>query len=138
LGAAVIYTGYCADLRVFRSWLAAADVVVNLRNPTVGETSATALRGLAAGRPVIVSNHGWYAELPDNACVKVPPDDGEALLAAMRRLASDCELREAIGARAAAYVREEHDLAAAGDRYAAFIEQVLTDAQAAPGGFAHV
>jgi glycosyltransferase involved in cell wall biosynthesis len=137
LGDAVMYAGYCENLRVFRSWLAAADVLVNLRYPTAGETSATALRGLAAGRPVIVSDHGWYAELPDDACVKVPPNDGDALLAAMRRLACDPGLREAIGARAAAYAREEHAPARAAERYAAFIEQVLIDAQAAPQESTH-
>ncbi len=132
LGDAVMYAGYCEDLHVFRSWLAAADVVVNLRHPTAGETSATALRGLAAGRPVIVSDHGWYAELPDDTCVKVPPNDGDALLAAMRQLASDPGLREAIGTRAAAYAREEHAPARAAERYVAFIEEVLADAQVVP------
>lgn len=129
LGDAVIYTGYCADLHLFRSWLAAADVVVNLRHPTAGETSATALRGLVAGRPVIVSDHGWYAELPDDACVKVPPNDGDALLAAMRQLARDPGRREAIGLRAAAYAQKEHAPARAAEHYATFIEEVLSDAQ---------
>ena len=132
LNDAVTYTGYCADLQVFRSWIAAADVLVNLRYPTVGETSATALRGLAAGRTVIVSDHGWYAELPDEVCVKVPPNDGDALLATMRQLASDPGLREAIGTRAAAYAREEHAPARAAERYVAFIEEVLADAQVVP------
>jgi glycosyltransferase involved in cell wall biosynthesis len=132
LGDAVMYAGYCKDLRVFRSWLAAADVVVNLRHPTAGETSATALRGLAAGRPVIVSDHGWYAELPDDACVKVPPNDGNALLAAMRQLACDPGLREAIGARAAAYTQKEHAPARAAERYATFIEEILAHTQIVP------
>ncbi len=127
VGGAVTYVGYCEDLRVFYSWLAAADVVINLRSPTLGEASAVALRALAAGRPVIVFDHGWYAELPDDACVKVPPEDGEALLAAMRRLAVDPEKRRAIGERARRLVSTEHTPARAAERYAEFIERVLTD-----------
>ena len=124
---AVTYVGYCEDRRVFYSWLAAADVVINLRSPTLGETSAVALRALAAGRPVIVFDHGWYAELPDDACVKVPPEDGEALLAAMRSLAMDPEKRCAIGERARRLACTEHTPARAAERYAEFIERMLTD-----------
>ncbi len=121
----VTMTGYLPDLRDFVSWIAAADVVVNLRYPTVGETSATALRGLAAGHPVIVSDHGWYAELPDDVCVKVRPNDLESLLAAMRRLAADPMLRQAIGQRAAAYAQRQHSPAQTARQYLAFMEQLL-------------
>ncbi len=125
LGDAVTMTGYLADKADFVAWIAAADVLVNLRYPTIGETSATALRGLAAGRPVIVSDHGWYAELPDDVCVKVTPNDGEAVYAAMRRLAGDPTLRAEIGRRAAAYAQREHSLAGAARRYLDFIAAVI-------------
>jgi glycosyltransferase involved in cell wall biosynthesis len=122
---AVIRTGHQTDIRNFVSWIAAADILINLRHPTVGETSATALRGLAAGRPVIVSDHGWYAELPDDVCVKVTPNDDEALYQAMRRLAGDPDLRRAIGQRAAAYAQREHSLVAAAQRYLDFIRETV-------------
>lgn len=125
LGDAVISTGYLPDIHDFVSWIAAADVMINLRYPTVGETSATVLRGLAAGRPVIVSDHGWYAELPDDACVKVKPNDAEALYQAMRRLADSPELRQEIGRRAAEYVQREHSLAEAARRYLDFIAEIV-------------
>lgn len=124
LSDAVMMTGYLADKADFVAWIAAADVVVNLRYPTVGETSATALRGLAAGRPVIVSDHGWYAELPDDACVKVTPNDGAAVYQAMHRLAGDAALRREIGQRAAVYAQREHSLAAAAQRYLDFISEI--------------
>ncbi len=136
-GDAVAYAGYCENLSLFQSWIAAADVLVNLRFPTAGETSATALRGLAAARPVIVSDHGWYAELPDDVCVKVPPNDLDALLTAMRRLASDSGLRHTIGERAAAYARTEHAPARAAERYMEFIDQVLTSAPGVQQRSAH-
>jgi glycosyltransferase involved in cell wall biosynthesis len=128
LGDVVISTGYLPDIRDFVSWIAAADVVINLRYPTVGETSATALRGLAAGRPVIVSDHGWYAELPDEACVKVAPNDAEALYQSMRRLAESPALRQQIGRQAAEYVQREHSLAEAARRYLDFIAGIVAGA----------
>ncbi len=40
------------------------DVIVALRIPTMGETSAVVMQGLQLGIPVIVNNVGWYHELP--------------------------------------------------------------------------
>ena len=71
--------GFAPDKQSFIDWTATADVIINLRYPTVGETSASALRAMAAGRPVIVFDHGTYSELPDEACLKIPPKNEEAL-----------------------------------------------------------
>ena len=125
LGGAVKYTGYVTDLHEFLGWLAATDVVINLRYPTVGETSAIALRALAAGRALVVYDHGWYGELPSDACLKLPPLDQEALTQGMRRLAEDPGLRTSLGERARSYAREHHSLAAAAAAYVAFTERVL-------------
>ena len=125
LGEDVVCTGYVDDLEAFVGWINAADVVVNLRHPTVGETSGTALRGLGAGRPVIVYDHGWYGELPDDVVVKVPPLDQEALLAAMRRLAEHPEERRRRGERGRIYVEQKHDPDRAAGAYAKAIARIL-------------
>lgn len=125
LGHAVRHTGFVANLPGFLQWIASVDVVVNLRAPTVGETSATALRALAAGRPLVVLDHGWYSELPDDVCVKVPPADDAALLAALRSLATDASLRQGMGGRAGEYAAAVHAPATAAEAYVAFIERVL-------------
>ena len=44
--------------------MGACDVHVSLRSPTMGETSGTAIRALALGKPLVVSDVGWFAELP--------------------------------------------------------------------------
>lgn len=90
--------GFVDTLDTFVDWIHTADVVVNLRLPTVGETSAVALRAMAAARPLIVFDHGWYSELPAGAAIKVPPGDVAALREAMARLAAAPELRRAMGA----------------------------------------
>ena len=102
----VTHVGYVPDLDVFVDWLHTADVVINLREPTVGETSATALRAMAAGRPLIVFDHGWYHEIPDEAALKTVPLDQELLLAAMLRLAQSPQMREQMGQAGRRYTRE--------------------------------
>ncbi len=97
--------GFVDTLDAFVHWIHTADVVINLRLPTVGETSAVALRAMAAARPLIVFDHGWYSELPDDAALKVPPGDEAALREAMARLAASPELRQAMGAAGLRYVQ---------------------------------
>lgn len=122
----VYVTGFVEDLKSFMAWLSAADVVVNLRYPTVGETSAAALRALSAGRPLIVYDHGWYAELPDDVAIKVPLLDDDGLLAAMRRLAGDAQEREHMGLQAHAYARGQHHPAQTARAYIDAVEQMLS------------
>ncbi|GIX45372.1 MAG: hypothetical protein KatS3mg130_1780 [Candidatus Sumerlaea sp.] len=57
--------------------IAMADVCVNLRNPTMGESSATLVQILAMGKPVLVTPLGQYTEFPDDVCWKVRPDRHE-------------------------------------------------------------
>ena len=61
----------------FAGYIAASDIVLNLRYPTVGETSGSLLRALGLGRAVLVSEIGAFAELPDDICMKVPVGAGE-------------------------------------------------------------
>ena len=71
VAARVHVTGYLpfAD---FASAIAAADLCLNLRYPTAGETSASLLRVMAAGRAAVVSDFAQFAELPEAIAVKVP------------------------------------------------------------------
>jgi glycosyltransferase involved in cell wall biosynthesis len=125
LNEVVHHVGYAGDLNSFVDWIHTADVVVNLRQPTAGETSAVALRALAAGRPLIVFDHGWYSELPDAVAVKIPPGDGDALQAAMERLAGLAELRRDMGQAALDYARHHCLPARTADAYVDFVHQVL-------------
>lgn len=109
LGGAVTQVGYVSGLDKFVDWLHTADVVINLRAPTMGETSAVALRAMAAARPLIVFDQGWYAEIPAAAAIKVPPLDDEALLTAMLRLARSPELRRQMGEAGQRYAHEVCD-----------------------------
>ena len=61
----------------FTGYLAACDIVLNLRYPTVGESSGTLLRALGLGKAVLVSEIGSFAEFPEDVCLKVPVGAGE-------------------------------------------------------------
>ncbi len=94
----------------FEAAIAAADVCLNLRYPTAGETSASLLRILAIGRPAVVSDYAQSAELPDEGVVKVPVGEGESAVLAGRlaELLADPEKLRRLGAAARRHVAERH------------------------------
>jgi glycosyltransferase involved in cell wall biosynthesis len=106
-----------------RMWslMAACDVLVNLRYPTMGETSGSVIRGLSLGKPMVVSDVGWFSELPDDVALKVPVDEVEVdVLAAALRVAAD--YGATLGANARAYVQREHALDRSADGYVTALE----------------
>ena len=114
------------DAATFETLLVAADACVNLRWPTGGETSGSLLRALAAGRPTLVTDAGSFAEVPDDACLKVPPgpDEEDTVAAHLLRLATEPTWAASIGARARAFIAREHTLERAAEGYLAVISQL--------------
>ncbi|HYG82682.1 MAG TPA: glycosyltransferase family 4 protein [Pyrinomonadaceae bacterium] len=106
LGRDIIFTGYL-DEKDYFSAVFASDVIVNLRNPSMGEASATLMHALAAARPTIVSDLNQYREFPDKVCWKLAHGENQAdeLYAYLAALLSDKYLRAAISSNAAEYVR---------------------------------
>jgi len=118
----VIRRDYVAEDELWRL-LAACDAVVSLRWPTMGETSAAAVRALSVGRPLVVSDVGAFRELPDQVAIKVPVGDGEidALVQAMRRAAGNREMSEAASSVAAT----EHRLDRTADLYTEALRSMI-------------
>ncbi len=104
----VRFVGY-ADDDIFADYLHAVDIGINLRHPTTGETSAALLSMMAAGKPCLVSNRDAFAELPDDACIKIATDANELpqVVAWLSRLAHETELRQRMGGAAHGYVERE-------------------------------
>ena len=109
-----------------RLWalMASADVCVNLRAPTMGETSASALQSMSLDRPLVVSDVGWFSELPDDVVLKVPVDEHEVgtLAAALDLVVSREDVRSALGEAALAYVRRVHDVEHVAEAYVELLE----------------
>jgi glycosyltransferase involved in cell wall biosynthesis len=107
--------------------LAACDVCVSLRWPTMGETSGIAIRALSIGTPLVVSDVGWFADLPDEVALKIPVDEREVdvLTAELARLVADADLRARMSSAALEYVRRELDLGRVAEAYTAALEELL-------------
>jgi len=111
----------------FNGYLDACDIVLNLRYPTVGESSGTLQRALGMGKAVIVSDVGSFRELPDDICLKVPVDatEEEHLFEYLNLLATRSSIRTALGDRARAWAERECSWEVAARRYAEFLESVV-------------
>jgi glycosyltransferase involved in cell wall biosynthesis len=111
-------------VEAYRQWLAAADLAVQLRQDSTGETSGAVKDALAAGLPTLVNAHGAMAELPPETCRQLPEGFGAAdLAAALREMLEDAPGRAALGAAAAAWAREALAPAAVAARLHDLIEQ---------------
>ncbi len=117
------------DAPTFEGVMAAADLCVNLRWPTGGETSGSFLRMLAAGRATLVSAAGAFAETPNDACVTIPlgADEEAAIAAAIVRAGREPGWADRIGARARRFVGREHSFARAAAGYRAVIDRIATE-----------
>ncbi len=107
----------------WRHWLAAADIAVQLRRNSRGETSGAVMDAMAAGLPTIANAHGAMAELPPDAVLllaDIPTPD--ELAQALRVLAEDAGLRHRLGEAGRRHVTTAHASEAAAAGYAAAIE----------------
>jgi glycosyltransferase involved in cell wall biosynthesis/SAM-dependent methyltransferase len=125
LSASVRVLGF-APIEDFVGYLGACDIVLNLRYPTVGESSGTLLRSLGLGKAVMVSDVGSFQEFPEDVCLKVPVGAGEEdlIFEYMNLLVSRPEVAQALGANARDYVARECNWGAVARQYAAFLEAV--------------
>jgi glycosyltransferase involved in cell wall biosynthesis/SAM-dependent methyltransferase len=112
----------------FGGYIAACDVILNLRFPTVGESSGTLLRSLGAGKAVLVSDVGSFSEYPNGVVWKIPVDASEEdqIFEALNTLVSRPEVAQVLGAQARQYVATECSWPAVAASYAAFLESIHT------------
>src|SRR5690242_732513 len=111
----------------FHGYLGACDIVLNLRYPTVGESSGTLQRALGMGKAVIVSDVGSFRELPSEVCLKVPVDSTEEgfIFEYLNLLATRPAVRAALGDRAREWAERECSWEIAARRYTEFLEAVV-------------
>jgi glycosyltransferase involved in cell wall biosynthesis len=123
-GEGVVREGHVDETRLW-GLMAACDVHASLRSPTMGETSGTAIRALVLGKPLVVTDVGWFSELPADVALAVPIGEAETaeLTAGLRLLAERPEVRVAMGEAARALARSAHDLDRVAELQAAAFER---------------
>lgn len=122
-------TGW-TDSVTFRHYLAAADLAVQLRCQSRGETSAAVLDCLNYGIPTIVNACGSMAELSPDTVWMLPEDFTDAeLTQAIEVLWKDSEKRQILGDRARQFIHTHHSPHDCADQYATHIEKYYQTAK---------
>lgn len=120
LASRVAFTGYLPWPALLDE-MASTDLLVNLREPTLGESSGSVAHILSAGVPVAVTAHGWYDEIPGDCVFKIPAGSGAvpALSELFARLAAEPVAGRTVGRAAAAFAAREWGSERVADLYAA-------------------
>jgi glycosyltransferase involved in cell wall biosynthesis len=117
-------TGYASE-EVLAAHLQAADICVNLRYPALEGASASVIEEMLYGKPVIVSDTGFYRELPDDCVRKINPEqEREELSAALKALIADAAMRREMGCRAQAFAESNCRASVYAQQILKFISQV--------------
>ena len=125
-GSSVHVTGW-VDQETFRKYLVAADLGVQLRTLSRGETSAAVLDCMNYGLATIVNANGSMADLTDDAVWMLPDEfDDQALIHALETLWRDRDRRHQMGTNARSVILENHDPAHCAEQYQAAIENFYT------------
>jgi glycosyltransferase involved in cell wall biosynthesis len=100
----VVITDYL-ESDEYAAGLQLCDAVVNLRYPSMGESSATLSEALKYGRAVLVSENNQYLEYPDDVCWKIPVSEYEipVLESMIEYLIRNPDVRKALGQNAQNY-----------------------------------
>jgi glycosyltransferase involved in cell wall biosynthesis len=119
-------TGWVDD-ETFGHYLAAADVCVQLRTLSRGETSAAVLDCMNQGKAVIVNENGSMTDLDAQATWKLPDDfSDDQLVEALETLHADTARRASMGKAAKEIIATRHDPHTCAQQYRDAIEQFYT------------
>jgi glycosyltransferase involved in cell wall biosynthesis len=118
----VVILGAVSDADVSRL-VGASTICMNLRSLAMEGASASLIEQMLAAKPVVVFDHGCYAETPDGCAVKIPAASSPVDLAeVVRGLLNDPDQRAAIGAAAHEHATLVHGVESYARRLLAFVE----------------
>lgn len=119
----ILITGW-TDPDTYKNYLSAANVGVQLRTLSRGETSAAVLDCMNYGLATIVNANGSMADLDDDAVLKLPDEfDVQELTEALESLWLDEKTRHKFSANARQVILEQHDPDGCAQQYWNTIEQ---------------
>jgi glycosyltransferase involved in cell wall biosynthesis len=120
----ITITGW-ANPQLFSNYLSSADMAVQLRSSSRGESSGTILDCLAHGLPLVINAHGPAAEFPEGVVAKLPDQFFvEDLASVITDLWHNEADRQSLARSAVSFIRERHAPAMVGELYRDAIESV--------------
>lgn len=112
----------------YRAYLFAADLSIQLRAFSRGESSGTIIDCMAYGLPVIANAHGSFAELPSDIVQLLADNFTDAeLVIALEKLYGDQELRLALREKSCNYVKTNCTSSHCATLYAQALEDFYHD-----------
>ena len=115
-------TGW-ADETLFRSYLAAADIGVQLRTLSRGETSAAVLDCMNYGLATIINANGSMADLPEVGVCMLPDDfTDDQLINSLQNFVGDTKKRSELGRSARELIVNRHNPTVCAKQYHDAIE----------------
>ncbi|GAA5142027.1 glycosyltransferase family 4 protein [Thalassotalea piscium] len=111
----------------FHHYLQASDVVISLRYPSAGETSAALFRAMGLGCCNLVFDYASFSDFPEGTLIKVPLDtfDTTMMESAIKYVANDEEVRLQIGQTAKEFILNKHDVSIAALEYTQFVKSTF-------------
>ena len=123
------------DRVVFRGFLSpgemeevlrSAHLAINLRNPSRGESSDALLQAWKHALPMLVTDTGYYATLPDETVFKAAPgDEVQAVRNAVASFREDPESGFARGKAGHTYLRRHHSAEAFAETLERFLREAV-------------
>jgi glycosyltransferase involved in cell wall biosynthesis len=84
-----------------------SDMISCLRWPSLEAASASAIEAMLYGKPIVVTNTGFYSEIPDRCAIKIDPNNEvTSLQSAIETLCADPALRESLGNEARKWAKD--------------------------------
>jgi glycosyltransferase involved in cell wall biosynthesis len=121
----VTFRGYVRDAELERA-LHSSDFAINLRWPTMGEASASQLRYWSAALPTLVSDVGWYGELPDEAVCKISvANEATDLQALLENALAEPDRYRQVGLRGWQHLRGAHSAGHYAEQLVALARQLV-------------
>lgn len=125
-------TGF-VNMTDFYRYIEVSDICLNLRYPFNGESSASLLRILSVGKPVVVTDVGSFSDFPNDVVFKIPKpiecDEIAEILKALTTITEISDYRKSLAENALEYVSRENSPERCTRLYADFFEKVQSSPQ---------
>ena len=128
------FSGWVDDAEMRRR-LASVDAICCLRSPVLEGASGSLILAMMSGRPVLVSDHGSYAEIPDGLVLKCRPGaEAPDVQRHLEALLADPAPARAMAERARAYAEATFTASGYADRLLSHLDRVTETLPAVRAG----